>query len=481
MNLCVPDFELEVEELNLNPTSSGLSRQKNLKLPEEEELVELVWQNGQVVMQSQSQSHRSPKKSSHRDTTMDVRSCTAATEDDASRHLFMQEDEMLSWMHYPYPLDDSFDRDFSADLLYTSPTRNFSHSARVTQISEENKTPAPAVAPPIALASQTEHSSRSESGPPVLESTVIESNETPAVRPRSPRSSALVSGRKLGSMAGDTTTTDVVRESNCETTVTSSSAVSGGSAEQLVRPPTADRKRKGREPEDTECHSEDVESVDEKKQVRGSTSSRRTRAAEVHNLSERRRRDRINEKMKALQELIPGCNKSDKASMLDEAIEYLKSLQLQMQMMSMGCGMVPMMFPGVQHYMPPMGMGIGMGMGMAMDMGMNRPMLPFPPVLAGSPMPNPAAAAHLSQSLPMPPFHLPTVSTPDPSRMQTPNQSDPSMNPIGIQCLNQHQVPSFANPYQHYIALHQMQVARPQMAQPSSSKGVDTPKNHESG
>jgi phytochrome-interacting factor 4 len=44
-----------------------------------------------------------------------------------------------------------------------------------------------------------------------------------------------------------------------------------------------------------------------------------------------RRRDRINEKMRALQELIPHCNKTDKASMLDEAIEYLKWLQLQVQ------------------------------------------------------------------------------------------------------------------------------------------------------
>ncbi|CAL5092407.1 unnamed protein product [Urochloa decumbens] len=61
------------------------------------------------------------------------------------------------------------------------------------------------------------------------------------------------------------------------------------------------------------------------------TTAKRRRAAEVHNLSERRRRDRINEKMKALQELIPHCNKTDKASMLDEAIEYLKSLQLQLQ------------------------------------------------------------------------------------------------------------------------------------------------------
>ncbi|MCH90625.1 transcription factor PIF1-like, partial [Trifolium medium] len=102
----------------------------------------------------------------------------------------------------------------------------------------------------------------------------------------------------------------------------------------------------------------DFESAEAKKNVSGS-STKRSRAAEVHNLSERRRRDRINEKMKALQELIPRSNKSDKASMLDEAIEYLKSLQLQVQMMSMGCGMVPMMFPGIQQYMPTIGMGMG--------------------------------------------------------------------------------------------------------------------------
>ncbi|KAF8405000.1 hypothetical protein HHK36_009895 [Tetracentron sinense] len=38
-------------------------------------------------------------------------------------------------------------------------------------------------------------------------------------------------------------------------------------------------------------------------------SSKRSRAAEVHNLSEKRRRSRINEKMKALQNLIPNSNK----------------------------------------------------------------------------------------------------------------------------------------------------------------------------
>lgn len=47
---------------------------------------------------------------------------------------------------------------------------------------------------------------------------------------------------------------------------------------------------------------------------------------------------------------------TDKASILDEAIDYLKSLQLQLQVMWMGSGMAaaaaaPMVFPGVQH--PP--------------------------------------------------------------------------------------------------------------------------------
>lgn len=119
-------------------------------------------------------------------------------------------------------------------------------------------------------------------------------------------------------------------------------------------------KRKGRYSEDLESLSEEAEYefLEAKRPSQHSASAGRSRAAEVHNLSERKRRDRINEKMKALQDLIPQCNKSDKASMLDEAIEYLKSLQLQVQMMWMGSGIAPMMFPGVQQYIPQMGMGL---------------------------------------------------------------------------------------------------------------------------
>ena len=133
-----------------------------------------------------------------------------------------------------------------------------------------------------------------------------------------------------------------------------------------------------------------------------------------------------------------------------------------LQMMSMGCGMVPMMFSGVQQYMPTMGMGIGMGMGL--DMGISRPMMPFPNVLAGSALPTSAAAAHLGPRFPMPAFHMPPpVPAPDPSRIQPNNQSDAMLNMLGMQNSNQPRVPNFADPYQQYLGLHQMQLPLPQV------------------
>ncbi|KAF3968456.1 hypothetical protein CMV_007659 [Castanea mollissima] len=101
---------------------------------------------------------------------------------------------------------------------------------------------------------------------------------------------------------------------------------------------------------DFSCDSEGPEGSEvPEKPVPPRSSSKRSRAADVHNLSEKRRRSRINEKMKALQNLIPNSNKSDKASMLDEVIEYLKQLQLQVQMLSMrnGLSLHPMCLPGV--------------------------------------------------------------------------------------------------------------------------------------
>ncbi|WJX85241.1 hypothetical protein P8452_67727 [Trifolium repens] len=71
----------------------------------------------------------------------------------------------------------------------------------------------------------------------------------------------------------------------------------------------------------------------------GNRVKRSYRNAKVHNLSERKRRDKINEKIRTLRELIPNCNKTDKASMLDDAIDYLKNLKLQLHIMSMSRGL----------------------------------------------------------------------------------------------------------------------------------------------
>ncbi|KAJ8534607.1 hypothetical protein K7X08_016335 [Anisodus acutangulus] len=541
MNHSVPDFDMD--DGYAIPTSKSITR-PNKSAMAEEEIMELLWKNGQVVMQSQNQ--RSLKKSnlgngsggggggggdavipSDQAASREIRH----VEETTPQHLFMQEDEMASWLHYPLD-DSSFERDLYADLLYSTPSSTVTTAAatvpqreiRTSTLEIRPLPPQPSPAPPNGTAPRppippsrrpvTESShrfqnfghfsrltrTRLEPGPANSskspgDSTVVDSNEMPITRQESRISHVAVNavpvtggnvgcGTKNGTGTGiaTTTTSPEIREpvTTCELSVTSSPGGSGnsvsGSAERsnktAAAAPTADdRKRKGREIDDGEGQNEDTEfeSPDTKKQACGSTSTKRSRAAEVHNLSERRRRDRINEKMRALQELIPRCNKTDKASMLDEAIEYLKTLQLQVQMMSMGCGMVPMMYPGMQQYMPPMGMGMGMGIGM------NRPMMPYPPLLPGAAMQNAAAAAQMGPRFPMPPFHLPPVPVPDPSRMQASSQPDPMLNPLVAHNSNQPRLPNFNDPYQQFFGLHQAQVTLPQ------NQSVEQPSNNKSG
>ncbi|VVA99444.1 unnamed protein product [Arabis nemorensis] len=179
-----------------------------------------------------------------------------------------------------------------------------------------------------------------------------------------------------------------------------------------------DRKRKERE--ETEKTEEAPSST--------TTSRKRSRTAEMHNLCERRRREKINQRMKALQELIPRSKKCDKASMLDDAIELMKSLQMQVQMISTGSRM--MRPPNMQPHMA---------------MGMNRPpFIPFPGTLP--PFPSQGHMAGLGPSYPPPHYPFPAY---DPSRP----------NPV----WNHHpQLPGgYMNPYSQFAGLQQQQMQQP--------------------
>lgn len=64
--------------------------------------------------------------------------------------------------------------------------------------------------------------------------------------------------------------------------------------------------------------------------------ARRGQATDRHSLAERVRREKISERMKLLQDLVPGCNKiTGKALMVDEIINYVQSLQRQVEFLSM--------------------------------------------------------------------------------------------------------------------------------------------------
>ncbi|KAH7427853.1 hypothetical protein KP509_10G063500 [Ceratopteris richardii] len=190
-------------------------------------------------------------------------------------------------------------------------------------------------------------------------------------------------------------------------TLTSVSAGSGYSTGKSTK--NVKNKRKPCTSEEFECDSKDtgrIASQDNELVVAPSSSGKRSRAAEIHNQSERRRRNKINEKMRALQELIPNANKTDKASMLDEAIEYVKMLQAQLQFMSMRTGMVipPILMPPGMQYLsqqqrpsiphPNMAMGIsnrGFGSPGMTDTSTSSASTPIRPVFGGQLLPDQAS------------------------------------------------------------------------------------------
>ncbi|KAK8978166.1 hypothetical protein V6N11_062961 [Hibiscus sabdariffa] len=73
--------------------------------------------------------------------------------------------------------------------------------------------------------------------------------------------------------------------------------------------------------------------------------ARRGQATDSHSLAERVRREKISERMKILQRIVPGCDKvTGKALMLDEIINYVQSLQNQVEFLSMKLASLNPMF-----------------------------------------------------------------------------------------------------------------------------------------
>ncbi|KAL5223986.1 hypothetical protein ABZP36_010625 [Zizania latifolia] len=222
------------------------------------------------------------------------------------------------------------------------------------------------------------------------------------------------------------------------------------------------------------CDEEELVVIKGEAALRSSISTKRSRAAAIHNESERKRRDRINQKMKTLQKLVPNSNKTDKASMLDEAIDYLKQLQAQVQVMSrMSSMMMPMAMPQLQMsvmanmaqmaQMAQMGLGmINMGqLGQPGYAGLTQPMMqtaPFVPVSSWD-----AAAGASSSSAARPP-------QPTGSAAPTPDAFSAF---LACQAAQQNaQQPNSMEAYNRMVALYQKlnHQQQHQMQQPSNSR-----------
>ncbi|KAL8142272.1 hypothetical protein V2J09_015304 [Rumex salicifolius] len=110
--------------------------------------------------------------------------------------------------------------------------------------------------------------------------------------------------------------------------------------EQTRRPIGEDVKNNGKPnyeaPNNGENGKQSSQTSDPPKEEYIHVRARRGQATNSHSLAERVRREKISERMKYLQDLVPGCSKvTGKAVMLDEIINYVQSLQRQVEFLSM--------------------------------------------------------------------------------------------------------------------------------------------------
>lgn len=106
----------------------------------------------------------------------------------------------------------------------------------------------------------------------------------------------------------------------------------GGESEKRMKQSATNEAENKKKREELEDGSKSKEQKTDYIHVR----ARRGQATDSHSLAERVRREKISERMKYLQDLVPGCsNITGKASILDEIINYVQSLQKQIEFLSM--------------------------------------------------------------------------------------------------------------------------------------------------
>jgi len=249
--------------------------------------MELLWHNGQVVMQSQNhRSLRKPPPPMPRNSN-DAAAAGPSTAreirpqlENFNQHLFMQEGEMASWLHYP--IDDDvppLDQAFCADFLYSPPTVNNSSAMQTlatSQLTDHrpiSAPPRPPIPPPRRPEPKTpnfayfarhntraaEQSVKAAAG----ESTVVDSCETPSAAEvavsrvsETVRSAAEPTEGGAGAPVASTSAGGGRSTMMCDVTMASSPGGSSSIGEPVQVAAAEDRKRKGREAEESESQSE---------------------------------------------------------------------------------------------------------------------------------------------------------------------------------------------------------------------------------
>ncbi|VVA92468.1 unnamed protein product [Arabis nemorensis] len=108
----------------------------------------------------------------------------------------------------------------------------------------------------------------------------------------------------------------------------------GDSGRKGKKEESGSRRKRKRSEEEEAMNTED--GIDPKTRDVVHVRAKRGQATDSHSLAERVRREKINDRLKCLQDLVPGCYKAmGMAVMLDVIIDYVRSLQNQIEFLSM--------------------------------------------------------------------------------------------------------------------------------------------------